>query len=230
MTKRPGPRDMVRKWKRSQNRTSGAGIVTPGERRRAERYVDWIDHGILRRPWHNFHEVAPGVFRSNHPDHARLERYREMGIATILSLRGAPHMAPQRLERESCAALGLTYLAVPMSSRAAPLQSALSRLLDAFDTIGTPFLMHCKSGADRTSLAAAIYLIHCKGMPVGAARAQMAPRFLHFRFTKTGVLDRVLDLYEERLSRGPISFRDWVETCYDQAATEASFLASRHRV
>ena len=221
--------ERLRHWEREFHDSFKGEIVTEADRRRSLRYVAWIDHGILRALWHNFHEVAPGVFRSNHPDHARLERYAERGIRTVLSFRGAETKAFHRLEVESCAALGLDLLVIGMASREAPKREALLELLDSFDTAPRPLLMHCKSGADRTSLASALYLIHLEGASVAEARRQMSPRFIHFRWTATGVLDEVLDAYEARLREGPIALRAWIETEYDRDEITRRFTRRRRR-
>lgn len=215
--------DRLRRWETEFHDSFTREIVTERDRRRSRAYVAWIDHGALRALWHNFAEVAPGVFRSNHPDHARLERYARRGIRTVLSLRGARTKAFHRLEVESCAALGLELRVIGMGSREAPRREALLELLDFFDTAPRPFLIHCKSGADRTSLASALYLLHACGAQVAEARAQMSPRFIHFRWTQTGVLDEVLDLYAARLGDGPIPLRAWIETEYDAEVVARSF-------
>ncbi len=63
-------------------------LSDPATRRRASWKVELEDHAFLRRLWTNRAEVAPGVWRANHPNHAQLARYREKGIRTILNLRG----------------------------------------------------------------------------------------------------------------------------------------------
>ena len=63
-------------------------IVDPVERKKSQYYHDWVDHGILRYRWHNFAEIAPGMYRSNHPNHERFVAYRDLGIKTVLNLRG----------------------------------------------------------------------------------------------------------------------------------------------
>jgi protein tyrosine/serine phosphatase len=87
--------------------------------------------------------------------------------------------------------------------------------------------MHCKSGADRTSLASALYLIHKEGATVAEARAQMSVRYIHFRWTATGILDEVLDAYEERLRQGPIMLRDWIANEYDRDEITRRFTRRR---
>jgi protein tyrosine/serine phosphatase len=219
--------ERYRRWKTEYHDSFTGEIVTERDRRRSLAYVAWIDHGILRALWHNFHEVAPGVFRSNHPDHARLERYAARGIRTILTFRGEVTKPFHRLEEESCASLGLDLHRIRMAARQAPRKEALLSLLDFFDGAPRPFLMHCKSGADRTSLASALYLIHAEGASVAEARRQMAPRYIHFRWTATGILDEVLDLYEARLRQGEVGLRAWIETEYDRDAVVQSFRQRR---
>jgi protein tyrosine phosphatase (PTP) superfamily phosphohydrolase (DUF442 family) len=221
--------ERVRRWEKEFHDSFKGEIVTEADRRRSLRYVAWIDHGVLRALWHNFHKVAPGVFRSNHPDHARLQAYAARGIRTILTFRGEVTKPFHRLEEESCEALGLDLHRIRMAARDAPKREALIQLLDFFDSAPMPFLMHCKSGADRTSLASALYLIHARGASVAEARRQMSPRFIHFRWTATGILDEVLDAYEARLRQGPLGLRAWVETEYDREAVTAAFTRRRRR-
>lgn len=52
-------------------------------------------------------------------------------------------------------------------------------------------------------------------------------RFIHFKWTKTGILDMFLDLYEARLEKGAIGFQDWVEQEYDPDALTKMFATRR---
>lgn len=216
-------------WEKSLHARYTHDILDPDERRRSAFYVDWLDHGILRRVWTNHAEVAPGVYRSNHPGHERLSELAKEGFKSILNLRGGQGVSHYRFEAESCAALGMKLVVVPMGARAAPQRETLLELIRVMGELEKPFLMHCKSGADRTGLAAAIYLMHYEGVPLAVARRQLSPRFLHFRQSKTGILDHVLDLYGERLKAGPIGFADWVAREYDMETATRSLAALRGR-
>ena len=195
--------------------------------RREWRHYLFVDHAILRYYWHNFDEIAPGVFRSNHPTHARFAEYKAMGINTILNLRGEPDAPHHRFEKASCKALGLTLVSTPMLARSAPPREALLELLDHFKTIERPFLMHCKSGADRAGLASALYLLSEEGADIATARRMLSFRYLHIRATATGVLDHILDMFEARQEQGEIGIRDWIATEYDQALVTQSWNAKR---
>lgn len=177
-------------------------------------YGGLIDHGWLRRRWTNEGQIAEGLYRSNHPNAAALAAWKARGIVEVISLRpaqGAVHL----FEAEACAALGLTLRNAPLTAREAPRVVGLLQLLDMFDTITLPTLIHCKSGADRTGLAAAMWAIHVEGRPVAEAKRALGFKHLHIRASKTGVLDRFLEAYEARLTQGPIPLRTWIETEYD---------------
>ncbi len=200
---------------------------TPALRRRAEFYTSYFDHGILRKLWSNFHKVAPGVYRSNHPDRRHLEKMKALGIRTVINLRGTNGGAPYLIEQQDCAALGLRMIDVNMVARMAPPRDFFLQLFDAFRAAEKPFVMHCKSGADRSGLAAALWLITYEGETVAQARRMLSPRYIHFKWTKTGVLDHILDCYEARLARGQISFEDWIRSEYDHQDMQRSYLTRK---
>jgi len=208
--------------KAARKASFGRDITDPAERKRSHRYVMWMDHGILRTFWTNFGQVAPDVYRSNHPGHTRLAHYKSKGIKAVLNLRGVGVRAPYLFEVESCAQLGLDLVSITMQARAPAPRDQMLKLFEVFDTIQRPFVMHCKSGADRAGLASALYLLD-QGASVAEARKELSFRYLHIKFTKTGVQDHMLDLFEQRLAQGPISIRDWVANEYDPKALAASF-------
>ena len=198
-------------------------LATEEARRKARRFMMWFDHEFVRIPWSNFAQVAPGVYRSNQPTRKRLERYAAMGIKTVLFLR-APTKAPPYLQAQAyCEELGLTLVARSLAARSAPSRDILMSLIEVFPTLEKPFLMHCKSGADRASFASAIWLLTQEGASVDEARKMLSPRFIHLKWTKTGILDYILDAYDLRNTRAPIGFADWVATEYDPDALQAGF-------
>jgi protein tyrosine phosphatase (PTP) superfamily phosphohydrolase (DUF442 family) len=177
-------------------------------------YAQTFDHGWLRRRWRNEGQIAEGLYRSNHPDATALAMWKARGIKEVISLRPAQGSV-HAFEAERCSALGLRLRNAALASRAAPSVHGVLALLDIFDTIDRPALIHCKSGADRTGLAAAIWAIHVEGRPVAEAAGALNLRHLHLKWSKTGVLDRFLEAYAARLQQGPIALRTWVETEYD---------------
>ncbi|MEM6578980.1 MAG: tyrosine-protein phosphatase [Pseudomonadota bacterium] len=215
-------------WEQQIRAYYNTDLSTPENRRRAHIYNMWFDHAALRIFWTNFFEVAPGVYRSNQPTHKRFERLKEKGIRTVLNLRGAAGAAHYLTEKESCEALGLELVDVNMLARHAPPREEVLKLIDAFRTIERPFVMHCKSGADRAGFASAVYLLVIEGRPMSEARKMLSPKYLHFRFTKTGILDHILDVYNARNTREPIGFEEWIRTEYDAQAMQADYLAQHN--
>jgi protein tyrosine/serine phosphatase len=220
----------LKTWEVALRTSWGDDISTPALRRQALWHFHLFDHAWLRLLWTNFDEVAPGVYRSNQPDHARLEKLRDMGVRTIVNLRGTPRQSHYLFEEESCAALGLAMVNLKLHARRAAPRAEILNLIETFRTADKPFLMHCKSGADRAGLAAAIYLIAIDSRSVAEARRQLGPRYVHFRWSRTGICDHMLDVYEERLAAGSIRFEEWVGTEYDAAELEASFTKKRSRL
>ena len=200
-------------------------IDTPAGRKRAYRSMEWVDHGILRHRWHNFEQIAPDVYRSNHPSLRRFEAYAEMGIKAVLNLRGAMFSPEALFEIEICERLGLDLIVTPMAARRAPTVVELNRLFDAFEAIERPFFMHCKSGADRTGLASALYLLHYQNADLATAKAQLSFAYVHIRRTATGVLDHFLTLYEADHAQTGIGVLDWINSAYDPDVLTESFAA-----
>ena len=214
------------RWERNLRSHYNTDLSTPERRRRARIYNLWFDHEILRVYWHNFMQIAPGVYRSNNPTRTRFARMKDMGIRSVLNLRGNAGAAHYLTEKEICADLGLILVDCNLHARTAASREEILRVIEAFRSIERPFVMHCKSGADRAGFASAIYLMVIEGRPVAEAQKMLSPRFVHFRFTKTGVLDHILDLYAARQAQGAIGFEDWVREEYDPAAAQASFDAT----
>ncbi|MEM1153414.1 MAG: tyrosine-protein phosphatase [Pseudomonadota bacterium] len=184
------------------------------------------DHGFLRIWWTNLEEISPGVWRSNQPGPKRLERYAKMGIKDIIILRGVTDRAHYQFEMEAAEKYGMRIHTLSLHARRAILPSRFLNLLDHFERMEEPWLMHCKSGSDRAGLASALYLLW-RGRPLEEARAQLSWRYFHLKGTHTGILDVMLDHYEEALAKGPISIREWIETGYDRTRLREEFEAGR---
>ncbi|MBF9046055.1 protein tyrosine phosphatase [Rhodobacterales bacterium LSUCC0031] len=195
-------------------------ISTAKGRRRVLHFMRWHDHGILRSVWHNQHQIAPGVWRSNYPDAARIAKLSEMGLAHIITLRGDTTTPWLLLEQEACARHAIGLHAIPMRSAAAPQRETLETLIDLFRKLDRPILIHCKSGADRTGLASAIYLMVIEDQPLAVARRMLSLRYLHAHFLKAGVLDMLLDDFA---ASGQHDFAHWVTHHYDAADLQARF-------
>ncbi|WP_455962209.1 fused DSP-PTPase phosphatase/NAD kinase-like protein [Methylorubrum aminovorans] len=185
-----------------------------------------VDHGIFRLAYLNRHRIGTGlVWRSAQPTPHQLAWFKRQGVRTIVSLRGGREHGSWPLQREACERQGLTLVEFVLRSREAPSRETLLAARDFFAGLEYPAVMHCKSGADRAGLAATLFLILHEGRPVREALRQLSPRYGHFRFAKTGILDAFFATYlREGEARGQ-SFLDWVEHSYDPQAVKQNFRA-----
>jgi protein tyrosine/serine phosphatase len=217
----------IKNWERDIRAHYNTDLSTPEHRRRARIYNLWFDHEVLRIIWTNHHEIAPGVYRSNQPTHKRFARLKEQGFKTILNLRGAGGAAHYLVEEESCRELGLTLVSTRLHARRAATREEILDTIAKMKSMETPVVMHCKSGADRAGFASAIYLMVFEGKSVAEARKMLSLRFIHLKWSKTGILDHILESYDLRNARDPISFEDWIRTEYDQQVMQSEFNAGK---
>lgn len=209
-------------------RTSfGDDLSTPEARRRTWWHFQLFDHAFLRVWWTNFYPVAPGVYRSNHPSPARLAQYKARGIRTVLNLRGRDAYSPWLFEAEACAALGLTLEVAKIYARKPASRREIVALIDMLKRIDKPFVMHCKSGADRAGFAAVLYKVIVEGAPLAEARKQLALKFIHFDWTDTGVVDHIIDLFAARHAETGIDMETWFRTEYDATVVRDSWARRR---
>ncbi|MEO1015330.1 MAG: protein tyrosine phosphatase [Pseudomonadota bacterium] len=202
---------------------------TPHGRRRAWRELTLSDHGFIRAIYDNSHEIAPGVFRSAQPGPRRLRQWRDRGVNSVLNLRGPRESGILFLEEDACERLEIKHVPFRVYSREAPSPDVLHGARRLFAETEPPFLMHCKSGADRVGLMATLYDFFVAGKPLPVALRQLSLRYGHIRFGKTGVIDAAFDEYilfaEERgVALDDVeAFFDWVDGPYDHDATKARF-------
>ena len=198
----------------------------------SERLAAWSstlfkDHGAIRLIYRNRHKVSDELWRSSQPVPSDIRWARRNGVRTIISLRHSSNFGAWPLVSETCERKGLNLVNLPLFSREPPTHDAVRYANKVFNSIEYPALLHCKSGADRAGFASTIYLMVIEGEPLEKARRMLSPRYLHFRFTKTGILDHILDSYGLAKARSGIGFEDWVRTAYDPAALQAEFDAGR---
>lgn len=198
-------------------------IAGRGDRLRAWANMLLRDHGLFRLIYLNRHRVGAGrLWRSGQPAPHQITRMARDGVRTLVCLRGEPEYGSWPLAQERCGALGLDLRTITLRSRAAPEPGTILELKRIFETIQYPALIHCKSGADRAGLAAALYLVFQEQVAPAEAMRQLALRYGHVRQAKTGILGQFFRAYLDAATRAPIGFEDWVRTRYDPAALEAS--------
>ncbi|MFC3853177.1 tyrosine-protein phosphatase [Salinispirillum marinum] len=181
------------------------------------------DHGLLRFFWNRPTQFTPDAWRSNQPTPQQLVKLAREGLRTVISLRGLTTGGASILEVAACKQANLELIAFKMSSRGAPDSDVVLELLSLFERVETPVLFHCKSGADRSGFAAALYLLFTGQGTIDDAKSHLSWRYLHFRGAKTGMLFAFLEAYERYNEKTPIRLKDWVRDHYDPRALRASF-------
>lgn len=217
----------IRRWQRHWKDGWSGRLDTPRARRDATIDMLVFDHGLIRTLWHNEAEVAPGVWRSNQPDPRTIRSLAARGIRAILNLRGATEYGSYLLEADACRTAGIALVDLKFSSRALPSRSDILALDALFARLPKPFLVHCKSGADRSGFVAALYLLLRAGADAETALAQLSWRFLHLASGPTGVLRFMIEQYAADAAREPTGFRNWIETRYDPDAITAAYHSGR---
>ncbi|HEX5127344.1 MAG TPA: tyrosine-protein phosphatase [Rhodocyclaceae bacterium] len=190
-------------------------------------YLDmlFVDHGLFRVIYNNFHALPGGLYRCSQPSPGQIRKYHaKYGIKTIVNLRGADSTRRYALEEQTCRELGIALVNHKgILSRSAPDANVLRTTRDLFNRMEYPALIHCKSGADRAGFAAALYRHFRLGEPIENVLHELDWYYGHLKASKTGILDFFFASYLADNAKTPIDFMTWVETVYDRGMLKAQF-------
>jgi protein tyrosine phosphatase (PTP) superfamily phosphohydrolase (DUF442 family) len=187
---------------------------------------------VFRNPlFHdNFGVVAPGlVYRAAQPGPELSRWVKTYGVASILNLRGGSPRDPAYANEERVTRTqGVAFYDFPMSATRRPSRRELLVLIDLFQRCRYPLLVHCKSGADRTGLASAVYLLVKQGEPPARALREFSLHYGHVPLLGPERLHEPLVEYDQwleanRLTHTADRFRTWVEREYRSANRSYSF-------
>lgn len=109
-----------------------------------------------------FSQVGERLYRGAQPRGGGLRRLAELGVNTVVNLRGADDRT--RSDGAEARALGMNYFNVPLPRWGRPDDAAVRRVLEIIDApeSGRVFV-HCRDGVDRTGTVAAIYRMTRQG-------------------------------------------------------------------
>jgi len=144
----------------------------------------------------NFHPITAGeAYRSAQLDQDELEYYiRKFGIRSIINVRGKKTGESWYMEEvKTCRNLGVRHYDLKLSPKKAPSPRRIQELLRLFRIAPRPVLIHCKAGADRAGLAAALWKMVIDGAPQSVARRHLGIRYGHIPFGPTQALDAFLE-------------------------------------
>ncbi|MDO5641804.1 MAG: tyrosine-protein phosphatase [Paracoccus sp. (in: a-proteobacteria)] len=149
----------------------------------------------------NFHEVSTGqVYRAAQMDGQKLVRWqRQHGIASVLNLRGQNDGADwYETEKAVTDRLGITHINFRMSASRELTADEARELIRIMRDAPKPLLIHCMAGADRTGLAAALYVAGIDGGSESAAERHLSPLYGHIALPAISAA-RAMDATWERM-------------------------------
>jgi protein tyrosine/serine phosphatase len=153
----------------------------------------------------NFNPVVDGeVYRSAQLSPVEISTFaKAYGIKTIINLRGAnPGKAWYDGEVAEARELGVAHLDFRMSARRELTATQAAELVALMKQAEKPLLIHCQAGADRSGLAAALYLAVVKKESPAEAAGQLSFRYGHFSlpFVPEYAMDRSFETLRPSLA------------------------------
>jgi protein tyrosine/serine phosphatase len=143
----------------------------------------------------NFHRVSGQLFRGAQPGNGGIKKLSELGIKTIVNLRGTDELtAAQQKEAE---AAGLHYFNIPMPGLSSPSDDQVAKIMDVINNPDNqPVFIHCKRGADRTGTITAVYRISHEDWTAERAIAE-AKRF-GMSWAEFGMRNYIENFYKQQ--------------------------------
>lgn len=147
----------------------------------------------------NFHRVDEQLYRGGQPKTGGLKKLAELGIKTIINLRGESDET--RAEGIEAKSMGMAYFSIPMSAAGRPTDEQVKRVFAIIEEKKKgPVFIHCRRGSDRTGAIVAVYRIKQDGWTAERAIDEANEYGLSFiQFKKR---DYIKDYFEERQNGG----------------------------
>jgi protein tyrosine/serine phosphatase len=144
----------------------------------------------------NFHVITSGeAYRSAILDRGKLDYYiKKYNIKSIVNLLGKkPKEAWYKEEIEFCADQNVKHYDVNLPVSHEPTEEDVRKLVEIFKNAPRPVLIHCKAGADRSGLAAAMWKVIVDKEPKSEAAKQLSIWYGHIPIGKTIAMDRFFE-------------------------------------
>jgi protein tyrosine/serine phosphatase len=141
----------------------------------------------------NFHPITEGeAYRSAILDRDELEHYvKKYEIKSIVNLLGAhPNEPWYKEEMEVSAEHKLKHYDISLPVTREPTKEDAWKLVEIFKNAPRPVLIHCKAGADRSGLAAAMWKVIVDKKPKSEAGKELSILYGHIPTGKTVAMDQ----------------------------------------
>lgn len=143
----------------------------------------------------NFHKVSDTLYRGAQPLTGAAGKLAELGIKTIVNLRGEVELTKQ--EQKEAESAGLRYFSVPMPGLSAPTDYEVARVMAIIDNPeNQPVFIHCQRGSDRTGTIGAIYRISHDGWT--AERAFAEAKTYGMSWAEVGMKGYIFNYYKQQ--------------------------------
>jgi protein tyrosine/serine phosphatase len=155
----------------------------------------------------NFARVSEDLYRGAQPTAEGFKRLKEMGVKTIINLRGS------NSEKDKIKGLGFYYLSIPSQAWDPKDEDMVKFLRLLREPKYLPAFVHCQYGSDRTGTAVAVYRLVEQGWSRDDAVAEMKTFGLHRVWSGLEEYVRQLDLraLKARLDAAPAPQPELVE-------------------
>jgi protein tyrosine/serine phosphatase len=149
----------------------------------------------------NFHKIDDDVYRSGQLNSYNLSFYlNQFEIKTVLNLRGESKKEWFLNEKNILDEHNVSMLNFGMSNRNFYDYNKTSHIVNLIKNAKKPLLIHCNGGADRTSLASALYQYAIKNKTKEEAKKEMAWFYGHLPSIRPYVIamDKSFDNYVDK--------------------------------
>jgi len=143
----------------------------------------------------NFHKVSDTLYRGAQPLNGAAGKLAELGVKTIVNLRGEAELTLR--EQKEAETAGLRYFSVPMPGLSAPTDYEVARVMAIIDNPeNQPVFIHCQRGSDRTGTIGAIYRISHDGWT--AERALAEAKTYGMSWAEFGMKGYIFNYYKQQ--------------------------------
>jgi protein tyrosine phosphatase (PTP) superfamily phosphohydrolase (DUF442 family) len=132
----------------------------------------------------NFRIASPDLFRSGQLSDSDWQRtFDQTHYRSVLNLQGAkPDTSWYQTEIQFASDHGIEHFDYGLSAHVSPTIDQMREIVALMRRAPKPLLIHCKNGADRSGLVAALYLFAVDHRPADVAGGQLSMWYGHFPY------------------------------------------------